>query len=235
MPRWSSDGRWLAYARPSGGADPGKTVVAVLSPDERQEQLVALQGNATMRPSDWSRDGRTILGDCRIAPGQPMGICSIPAPGQDAVEPSLKILLHDASRNLYGPRLSPDQRWVSFVAVDVKGSTTSQLFAAPVDGGPWVPLTDGRSFADKPRWSPDGHALYFVSDRNGYLNLNGRKFDAEAGGPVGDVFPVTSFENSRRGLPPNIAQIEFAVTHHRLFLPLTDTEADIWILDHVDR
>ena len=92
MPRWSSDGTRLAYAQPSGGTDPGKTVVAVLSTDERQEQLVALQGEATMRPSDWSRDGRTILGDCRIAPGQPMGICSIPAPGKDAAEPRLKVL-----------------------------------------------------------------------------------------------------------------------------------------------
>ncbi len=233
-PRWSADGRRLAYARRALAASgPVKSVVAVLSTDERREQLLTLPGEASMRPSDWSADGSTILGDCRAARGESAGICSIPAGG--AADTRLRVLVHDPTKNLFGPRYSPDQRWISFVAVDVKGSTPAEVYVAPVDGGPWIPMSDGQSFDDKPRWAPDGRAVYFVSDRNGYLNLSGRRFDPAQGKPVGDAFQLTSFDSPRHGLPSSISQIEFAITRHRLFLPLSDTEGDIWVLDHVDR
>src|SRR5260221_13362843 len=118
-----------------------------------------------MRPSDWAADGSTILGDCRAVPGESTGICSIPA--GEAAGPRLRVLVHDPTKNLFGPRYSPDQRWMSFVAVDVKGSTPARVYVAPVDGGPWIPISDGPSFDDKPRWAPDGRAVYFLSDRNG--------------------------------------------------------------------
>ncbi len=96
-------------------------------------------------------------------------------------------------------------------------------------------MTDGQSFDDKPRWSPDGRAIYFVSDRNGFLNLSGRRFDPARGRLVGEPFPVTTFNSAGRGLPPSISQIEFAVTRKKLFVPLTETDADVWVLDRVDR
>jgi hypothetical protein len=124
---------------------------------------------------------------------------------------------------------------MTFVSVDVRGSTPARVYIAPVDGGPWIPISDGQSFDDKPRWAPDGRAVYFLSDRNGYLNLVGRRFDPAQGKPVGEPFPLTSFDSPRHGLPSSIPQIEFAITKHHLFLPLTDTEGDVWVLDHVDR
>jgi Tol biopolymer transport system component len=233
-PRWSADGSRLAYARQALAASgPVKSVVAVLSTDERREQLLTLPGEATLRPSDWAADGSTILGDCRSARGESTGICSIPARG--GADLRLRVLVHDPTKNLFGPRFSPDQRWMSFVAVDVKGSTPARVYVAPVGGGPWIPISDGQSFDDKPRWAPDGRAVYFVSDRNGYLNLAGRRFDPAQGKPVGEAFPLTSFDSPRHGLPSSISQIEFAITRHHLFLPLTDSEGDIWVLDHVDR
>ncbi len=236
-PRWSSDGRRLAYSRPSasGTAGAGKNVVAVLSTDERREQLVSLPGDAILRPSDWSSDGKTLLGDCRVSAGEAMAICSIPAPGSGQQAGALRVLFRDPQKNLYGPRFSPDHRWVSFVAVDTRGSSSSRIYVAPASGGPWVTMTDGQSFADKPRWAPDGRTVYFISDRDGHLNLRGRKFEPDAGAPAGETFSVTSFESPRRGLPANIKQIEFAIAEHRLFLPLTETEGDVWILDDVDR
>lgn len=234
-PRWSSDGRRIAFARPDSASRPTRNVVAVLSSPDSGEQRLTLPNDVVFRPWDWSADGTTILGDCREAPGESMGICATPAPGRASEAARLHLLLRDRTKHLFGPRFSPDQRWISFVAIDVKGSTTSRVYVAPVSGGAWVPVSDGRSFDDKPRWAPDGRSIYFVSDRDGYLNVVGRRFDPAAGVPVGDTFPVTSFNNSRRGLPSNIAQAEFAVARHRLFLPLTETEADIWTLDHVDR
>ena len=177
----------------------------------------------------------TLLGDCRMAPGDAMSICSMSAPGDASGAATTRVLVHDSTHHLFNPRFSPDRRWIAFVAIDAKGSTTSHVYVVRADGGPWTPITDGTSFDDKPRWARDGLSLYFVSDRTGYLNLNGRRFDPAAGAPVGATFAVTAYDSPRRGLPSNIAQIEFAIARHRLFLPITDTEADIWTLDHVDR
>jgi hypothetical protein len=214
-----------------------KNVVAVLSPEERREQLITLPGDTMLRPSDWSVDGKTIVGDCRSAAGESMGICSVsvPAPEDSKAAPRLNVLVRDPSKHLFGPRLSPDQRWISFVAVDVNGSTNARVYVAPVNGGPWVAITEGDSFADKARWSPDGRTLYYVSDRTGYLNVRGRRFDPAAGQAVGDSFRLTRFESARHGLPVTISQIEYAIAEHRLFLPVTDREGEIWILDQVDR
>jgi Tol biopolymer transport system component/DNA-binding winged helix-turn-helix (wHTH) protein len=237
-PTWSSDGRRIAYSRPTGsGSSLGapNSLVAVLSTNPRQEQLLTIPSNSAFRPSDWSSDGATILGDCRSRPGEASGICVLPAPGSAPAVPGLRVLVHDPSKNLYGPRFSPDQRWISFVAVDVRGSTTSQIFIAPVSGGRWTPITDGQSFDDKVRWAPDGRMVYFVSDRDGYLNLRARTFDPVEGAPVGDPFGVTSFDTASRGLPSNPAQIEFSVADRRLFLPITETEGAIWVLGEVDK
>ena len=233
-PRWSVDGRRLAYQRWTlGGA--GTSKVAVLSADEGRERLVTLPNDQFLRPSDWSGDGRTILGDCGTPSDATVAICSVPVPEIADEFPELHVLFRDPGKNLYVPRFSPDERWISFVAVDLKDSGASEVYVAPAGGGPWIPMTDGRSFSDKPRWAPDGKVLYFVSDRGGYLNLNARRFDPTTGKPVGDVFPVTSFDNPRRALPSKISDVEFAISPNRLFLPLTETEANIWVLDRVDR
>lgn len=236
-PRWSADGRSLAYARYGAtGAGLAQSVVAVFSPEQGREQLLRLPGGESLRPSDWSNDGRVILGDCRSATGDETVICSMPAAErQDTRAAGVRVLFSQPHKNLYVPRFSPDQRWVSFVAVDANGATTSQVYVAPVSGGAWIPITDGRAFDDKPRWSPDGRTLYFVSDRGGYLNLSGRRVDPADGTPIGDVFPVTAFDSPRRALPSNISEIEFAISRNRLFLPLAETEANIWVLDPVDR
>jgi len=237
-PRWSSDGRRIAYSRPAAlgsSTAPGKDLVAVLSTEQRREQLVTIPGQASFRPSDWSRDGQMILGDCRSQPRESVGICVVPAPGAVTSGPGMRVLVHDPARSLYGPRFSPDQRWVSFVAVDPKASTVSRIYVAPVEGGPWIPITEGRSFDDKPRWALDGRTVYFVSDRSGYLNVLGRRFDPLTGRPSGDPFFVTSFDSAKRGLPSNPARIEFSIAEHRIFLPITETESSIWVLDDVDK
>jgi Tol biopolymer transport system component/DNA-binding winged helix-turn-helix (wHTH) protein len=231
-PRWSLDGRRLAYTRPRpGGQD---AVVALLSPEAGHEQFVSLPGGSHLVPSDWSADGTALLGSCRLAPPDPMAVCLLTI--ESAHEPaSVQLLARDATKNLWVPRFSPDQRWVTFVAVDVEGGATSRIYAAPASGGAWTPITDGRSFDDKPRWSPDGRTIYFISSRDGWLNVWGRRFNRVAGRPDGESFQVTSFAGQERILASQMSRLEFGVVGNRLFIPLTDILANIWILDQVDR
>jgi Tol biopolymer transport system component/imidazolonepropionase-like amidohydrolase len=60
--------------------------------------------------------------------------------------------------------VSPDGQWVVF---DLLGD----LYRVPMGGGPAQRLTGGRAFDHQPRYSPDGRAIVFVSDRSGMDNL----------------------------------------------------------------
>ena len=61
---------------------------------------------------------------------------------------------------LFQGQLSPDGRWMAFEAIrerpDGKEST---IYAVSSAGGPWIRVTDGQQWDDKPRWSPDGNTM----------------------------------------------------------------------------
>jgi WD40 repeat protein len=58
-----------------------------------------------------------------------------------------------------------------------------------------------RNWDDKPRWSPDGRTIYFLSGRGGFFNVWGIHFDPDAGEPVGQPFQVSKFESPRLMVP----------------------------------
>jgi hypothetical protein len=101
----------------------------------------------------------------------------------------------------------------------------------PAAGGAWVPITSGSSYDDKPRWSSDGRTVYFISDRSGPINLWGQRFDSASGTPSGEPFKASAFDNPSRLLTNVLQRAEIAVSADRVFLPLTDTAGDIWVLD----
>jgi dipeptidyl aminopeptidase/acylaminoacyl peptidase len=73
------------------------------------------------------------------------------------------------------PRLSPDGKRLAYLAWDHPrmpwvGTT---LYVIPLEGGgePIVIAGGERESVFQPEWSPDGAALFFVSDRSGWWNL----------------------------------------------------------------
>jgi hypothetical protein len=82
------------------------------------------------------------------------------------------LYLERQSMDFGGFRWSPDGRWLSFVAMQ---GARSRLYIAPFTGdeGPaentWVPITDGSTMDKTPNWSPDGHLIYLLSGRDGFL------------------------------------------------------------------
>ena len=232
-PRWSRDGTQLAYMRRladrSGSVRPAVAIHSAAG----SERLLRLPPDTEIVPDDWSSDNALLLAACRRGSGQPMGTCLVSIGSDDAAD--VRLVASDATRSLICPRFSPDERWISFMAVDFRKRDVSTLYVMPSSGGAWIPISDGRHYDDKPRWSPDGNAVYFLSSRDGSMNLWGQRFDNRAGQPVGEPFRVTAFRGAQQALPRDLGRVEIAVSANNVFLPLTETYGTIWMLEGLAR
>jgi dipeptidyl aminopeptidase/acylaminoacyl peptidase len=100
-----------------------------------------------------------------------------------------------SGRDFYSsPRLSPDGRWLAFLAWDHPNMPWmgTGLYVIPLGGDgmsgsdPILIAGGERESVFQPEWSPDGSALYFVSDRSGWWNLYRQK----ARSPVEALAPM---------------------------------------------
>jgi dipeptidyl aminopeptidase/acylaminoacyl peptidase len=78
------------------------------------------------------------------------------------------------------PRLSPDGRWLAFLAWDHPnmpwmGTELYVLDLAKPDVAPLLIAGGPKESIFQPEWAPDGTALYFVSDSSGWWNLYRKK------------------------------------------------------------
>jgi Tol biopolymer transport system component/DNA-binding winged helix-turn-helix (wHTH) protein len=229
-PRVSRDGRRLVYRR-DDGSGANLHVVAMLTLATGVERVLtsprSMSGAEIMAPFDWSADGTTVLGSCSgDKPG--MAICLFSTSGAAPSAP--QVFASRPNYGLFEAQFSPDGRWVTFNGVHEGGSA---IYAVPVQGGDWVPIAQGGFWDDKPRWAPDGRAIYFTSVRRGFVNVRARRFDPERGEGVGETFEVTNFETPARVVLPRIKQLHTALTANRIILPMTDVSASLWVLDNV--
>jgi len=237
---WSRDGSRLGYIhrRPgtAGGATAAENVEFVVlraSGTEEARYRLAPQADTILRATDWAADGGSILGGCRPSGSQTLAVCLLDV---RRAAPKATVVASHPQLNLFQPRFSPDSRWVTFMAVNPIEGGTSTVYVAAVAGGAWAPITEGRSFDDKPRWSADGRTVYYISNSGAFFNVWGRRFDPPSGQALGPPFRVTSFNSPRLMISPDrISSVGIAVAADRLVLPITEATGQLWVLESVHR
>ncbi len=235
LPRMSHDGAQLAYLRTPRPTNAPAAATLVTTPvGSMDERVVAtFEGNSFV-PNDWAPDGSAILGTGRTPTMSRVAVLLLPLAGAPNAERHMRIVARSDTWNLYAARFSPDQQWVAFAANNARRDGTSTIYASRIKGGPWTLVSEDAHFDDKPQWSPDGRTVYFVSNRDGFINVWGRHFDPLRGQTLGRAFRVTTFDSSRRMLSPAMQSLKIAFTDDSLILPITEYSGDLWMLDHVD-
>src|SRR5437773_1079064 len=184
---------------------------------------------------DWSPDGQSLL-VTQVNKETNLGeIWLQPIAAAPNAQAAGRKIVSDPAYDLSQPHFSRDGRWIVFQALrNLPTKLESSLYVTSASGGPWIPLTDGQHWDDKPRWSPNGRMIYFISGRNGFFNVWGNRFDPVQGKPLGEAFQVTKFKGPALMIPQHIPSVELSVNQNQLVVTMEQVSGSIWMLENVD-
>jgi Tol biopolymer transport system component len=235
---WAPDGSRLSYSRSrpiKQGSTEAEQNIYLLPAGGGEEKmlLTPAAGPCCRGVSQWSADGQRLLGGLFNPATGKNDIVLYPLIAAPHAETAVRVIVSHPEINFFQTSFSPDERWIAIQGVKFAGLST--IYVQPTSGGALTQITEGRHWDDKPRWAPDGRTIYFVSDRSGFLNVWGIRFDPLKGKPVGESFQVTAFESPSRMVFPRVAPMGMAIAGGRLFITITEATGSVWILEDVDR
>ncbi len=174
----------------------------------------------------WSSDQKRLL----LVGASPARISLL-----DLASKQRTALLNHPEYVLWNPRFSPDDRWIVFNATTLD---RSRIFVAPfrnaglIPEREWIAITDSASDEnDKPRWSPDGNTLYFVSKRDGFLCIWAQRLDARKR-PAGPAIPVFHAHDARRSLANvGIGDLGISVARNKIVFNMSERTGNVWMMN----
>ena len=159
-PAWSPDGNQIAFTSSRDGSL-GYYVMPALGGAPQRVFGAFLQGNP-----QWSPDGREIAGVITDEQGKlAIEIASI------QTRQSRRVVLEPIKSRAFDLRWSPDGRFLAFVEAVSAEAEAGQIWILRVEDQSWHPVLDRRFTVWSPEWSRDGRTLYFVSNREGSMDL----------------------------------------------------------------
>jgi Tol biopolymer transport system component len=172
-PIWSHDGQHLVFV---GRRDGGHALNLLKIRTLQEEILLRLASAHTasgFRPTDWSRDGRYIIGTETFTASGSMDLWTLTADRRER-RPYVETPAHESNA-----AFSPDGKWVAYEVTDT-GPEGPQIFVRR------FPATDEKHQVStgggvQPLWGPDGREIFFLAP-TGEMSL----MSAEV--TLGDVF-----------------------------------------------
>jgi Tol biopolymer transport system component len=156
-PVWSPDGRQLAFVTGHLPARKGELALNIAAADGTGIVRSLTCPGDYCEPTDWSRDGSTLL--LNVMDGGRTNVWTISTQGVGGAKP----LLADEYVEM-DARYSPDGRWIAYVSYET-GHAEVLVHSA---GGPARRLVVSGEGGSQPVWRRDGKVLYFV-DLKGQL------------------------------------------------------------------
>jgi dipeptidyl aminopeptidase/acylaminoacyl peptidase len=184
-PRWSPDGRRLAFLRPAEGSPrPGPAQVHVLSLDGGEARAVTSLADGVTTFS-WAPDGATLALASNVRGGTPVASESgRPKPSE------ARVITRARYRADGGGYLDPRRR--------------SRIFVAPADGGAARAIGRDRIDDTDPVWAPDGRRLYFVAQTTTEPDYAPPRTVLMSGNAEsGEVTEVMAFDGAMSRLSPS--------------------------------
>ncbi len=194
QPRWSPDGKWIAF----GSNRTGLFDVYVMPAAGGEARRLTWYDSHYDYPSAWMPDSRHLLFTTFRATSADVYSVSL-----DADTPIR--LGYEPWESEYSAAPSPDGKWVAFCRRGnagayfrwgYHGADNADIYLADY-GVPWKNIRrltryDGHDLW--PQWSDNGRTLYFVSDRDGAPNVYRQNLAAD-GTPDGEPEALTDFKD----------------------------------------
>jgi len=176
------------------------------------------------KPTGWFDRNRAVF--CRA--GTP--------PRIQMVDPRTGIpdtVLENHDFSLSDANWSPENEYLLFTAY--RSGDSKQIFAVRFPRtlgratGKWIPVSESLQWGDRPKWSPDGKTIFYLSTRDGFSCVWGQHFDPEKGEIVGSPFAVMHYHNLRLS-PARIAPrgFDLTVSGDAIYLNVGEETASLW-------
>lgn len=154
-PRWSPDGKWIAFTSYKGGSP--KLYIKDLN--ARQETVVSQYRDLNISPS-WSPDGSEIALTLSKDGNPEVYI-------MDKQGKNLRRLTNDWGIDV-SPTWSPDGKMIAFVS---NRSGSPQIYTMDRNGANIQRVTFQGNYNSEPDWSPRGNKIVFSSRRDGAFQI----------------------------------------------------------------
>jgi Tol biopolymer transport system component/DNA-binding winged helix-turn-helix (wHTH) protein len=230
-PQWSPDSARLAYTRTN--LTTGVLQLMLWSKETGEEQVLTDPEPNVSVVYDWPPySGGLLVSRTNSGTGN-NELWFMPVSAAPHAQAAARKIAADPALDMYQPHLSPDGRWIVFEGVENVDS--SCLYVIPATGGPWKRITNSGHWDDKPRWAPDGKTIYYLSERGGFFDVWGIRFDPAQGTRVGKPFQLSSFSIPNLMTADVIPTVELSITQDQLAITLEQASGSIWLLDNVNR
>jgi len=219
FPLISGDGSKIAYADENQ-----RDIYVVPTKGGVGEEVCANCG----LPRSWTKDANNVL----FQGGEPRHFTLL-----DLGSRTKRDILRHLRWGTTSGQFSPDGHWIAFVA---RISTEhTRIFIAPFRNAPgepevredeWIPITDGQSEDDKPRWWFTGDMLYFLSLRDGFRCIWAQRLDPvtkRAQGPPSAIYHFHQTGRSMMYIPMNYR--ELSVARDKIVFGLNELAGNIWM------